>query len=215
MSHPALPDMAWQLRRLLEVVKEACASESRWGWLVAPVALLTWFRTRRQRREAVEAMQAVQGMLEAFLGLVEDLRSGKLAPQDVLPEEAARAPVGRRCGVLRADAVMAPRPPCRAESGRGGERRERCVPRGATSLRRRRCRNVMDSRLRGNDGYGGVALVLLRSLAVRARAPPEAGFAKIVEGLCGLAWAIRYDNATKPLGSTADCRAIGSPYGDS
>jgi hypothetical protein len=74
--------MAWHLRRLLEAVKEAaCGLEGRWGWLGAPMALLTWFRTRRERREAAEAMQAVQGLLEAFLGLLDDFRAGRLAAE--------------------------------------------------------------------------------------------------------------------------------------
>ena len=43
MTNPAHPDMAWHLRRLLEAVKEAaCGLEGRWGWLGAPMALLTW-----------------------------------------------------------------------------------------------------------------------------------------------------------------------------
>ena len=74
------PDMAWHLRRLLEAVEEAaCGLRGRWKWLTGPMLLLTWIRTRRERREAAEAMQAVQGLLEAFLGLLEDFRAGRLA----------------------------------------------------------------------------------------------------------------------------------------
>ena len=81
MTNPApQPDMAWHLRRLLEAVKEAaCGLEGRWGWLTAPMLLLTWLWTRRERREAAEAMQAVQALLEGFLTLLEDFRAGKLA----------------------------------------------------------------------------------------------------------------------------------------
>jgi hypothetical protein len=79
--------MAWHLRRLLEAVKEAaCGLEGRWGWLAGPIALLARMWTRRERREAAAAMQAVQGMLQAFLGLIEDFRAGRLAPQDAMPE---------------------------------------------------------------------------------------------------------------------------------
>jgi hypothetical protein len=81
MTHPAHPDMAWLLRRLLETVNEAaCGLEGRWRWLAGPLALLTGMRTRRERREAAEAMQAVQGMLQGFLTLLEDFRAGRLVP---------------------------------------------------------------------------------------------------------------------------------------
>ena len=76
--NPAHPDLASHLRRLLEAVKEACAVEGRWGWLAGPMALLTWVRTRRERREAAEAMQAFQGLVEAFLTMLEDFRAGRL-----------------------------------------------------------------------------------------------------------------------------------------
>ena len=76
------PDMAWHLRRLLEAVKDACGREGPWRWLTGPMALLMWFRTRRERQEAAMAMAAVQGLLEAFIGLIEDFRAGKLVAQD-------------------------------------------------------------------------------------------------------------------------------------
>jgi len=82
------PDMAWHLRRLLEAVQEAaCGLRGRWKWLTGPMLLLTWIRTRRERREAAEAMQAVQGLLEAFLGLLEDFRAGRLPEQNMAQEE--------------------------------------------------------------------------------------------------------------------------------
>jgi hypothetical protein len=92
--------MAWHLRRLLEAVKEACGQNGQWTWLTGPLALLTWMRTRRERREAAAAMQAVQGLLEAFLGLLEDFRAGRLAAEnraqvDEEPEEVEQS-VGRR-----------------------------------------------------------------------------------------------------------------------
>jgi hypothetical protein len=92
--------MAWHLRRLLEAVKEAaCGLEGRWRWLTGPLMLLTWIRTRRERREAAEAMRAVQGMLEAFLGLLEDFRAGRLAEGAPEVDEAADAAKGRDCAV--------------------------------------------------------------------------------------------------------------------
>jgi hypothetical protein len=81
IENPTHPDLAYHLRRLLEVVKGACAEEGRWGWLAGPVALLTWIRTRRERREAAMAMEAVKGLVEALLGLLEDFRAGKLPTQ--------------------------------------------------------------------------------------------------------------------------------------
>src|SRR5690242_10543648 len=80
MNNPApKPDMAAQLRGLLEVVKgAACAIEGRWGWLAAPMLLVRWIRTRRERREAAEAVRAFQGLVEGFLGMLEDFRAGRL-----------------------------------------------------------------------------------------------------------------------------------------
>src|SRR6516225_8810483 len=81
-ADPSHPDMAWHLRRLLEAVKgAACALEGRWGWLAGPLALLLRIWTRRERREAAEAMATVQGLLEAFLGLLEDFRAGRLVAE--------------------------------------------------------------------------------------------------------------------------------------
>ena len=84
-ENPTHPDLAYHLRRLLEVVKGACAEEGRWGWLAGPVALLTWIRTRRERREAAMAMEAVKGLLEGLLVLLEDFRAGRL-PTQTTPE---------------------------------------------------------------------------------------------------------------------------------
>ena len=98
MTKPApQPDMAWHLRRLLEAVEEAaCGLRGRWKWLTGPMLLLTWIRTRRERREAAEAMQAVQGLLEAFLGLVEDFRAGRLVAEvDAAEVEGSAVPAGR------------------------------------------------------------------------------------------------------------------------
>ena len=84
-ENPTHPDLAYHLRRLIETVKGACAEERRWGWLAGSVALLTWLRTRRERREAAMAMEAVKGLLEGLLGLLEDFRAGKL-PTQTTPE---------------------------------------------------------------------------------------------------------------------------------
>ena len=100
MTNPApQPDIAWHLRRLLEVVTEACGSKGRWGWLIAPMALLTWFRTRRERREAAEAMEAFKGLLQGFLTLLEDFRGGRLEDcatevEEAQKEESAPTPIG-------------------------------------------------------------------------------------------------------------------------
>jgi hypothetical protein len=114
MTHPApQPDMAWHLRRLLEVVTGAARGlEGRWGWLTGPLALVMWFRTRRERREAAEAMAAVQGLLEAFLGLLEDFRAGRLKPEAVEREEEGQD------GADGAVSHPSPQPP---RSGGGGE----------------------------------------------------------------------------------------------
>ena len=112
MTHPAdptHPDMAWHLRRLLEAVKEAaCGLEGRWGWLAGPMALLAWMWTRRQRREAAEAMQAVQGMLAAFLGLIEDFRAGRLVAENAPEEKERPATDGVVAGPISAPALATP-----------------------------------------------------------------------------------------------------------
>jgi hypothetical protein len=112
MTNPAHPDMAWHLRRLLEAVKEvACGLEGRWGWLAGPIALLARMWTRRERREAAAAMQAVQGMLEGFLGLIEDFRAGRLVAENA-PEEKERPAIDEvAAGQISAPALETPAAP--------------------------------------------------------------------------------------------------------
>jgi len=64
-------------------VQERCGLEGRWRWLTGPLALLTWWRSRR---EAALALEAFRGVTEALLGVLEDFRAGRLV--------AERAPVG-------------------------------------------------------------------------------------------------------------------------
>lgn len=111
MTDPAPPpNMACHLRHLLEAVKgAACGLEGRWRWFGAPMLLLTWFRTRRERREAAEAMGAIQGLLEAFLGLLEDFRAGRLLAENA-PQDSG--------GLVRAVAA-----PSAVDTLEGGERR--------------------------------------------------------------------------------------------
>ena len=104
---PTLPDLAYHLRSLLEAVKEACAEKGRWGWLAAPVALLTWIRTRRERREREVAVEQFKGLLEGLLGLLEDFRAGKLTAET--PPEVDKASDGMN-GADGAVAYPSPRP---------------------------------------------------------------------------------------------------------
>ena len=132
---PAHPDLASHLRRLLEAVKEACAVEGRWGWLAGPMALLTWVRTRRERREAAEAMQAFQGLVEAFLTMLEDFRAGRLP-------ECARLEADAEGGVRSRLLTPHPSPPRRvplrcAQWGpdQGGREKDARTPRRCVCLR--------------------------------------------------------------------------------
>ena len=167
MTNPAHPDMAWHLRRLLETVKEAaCGLEGRWRWLAGPMALLTWMRTRRERREAAEAMAAVQGLLQGFLTLLEDFRAGRLNADDAPQEDAAPNVVDAPC--VADDAVGPPAlppplptgsspvamPHSPRESGRGGERHGRCagIGRPASSPARVGLGREADRRANGMGG---------------------------------------------------------------
>ena len=219
MTNPApQPDMAWHLRRLLEAVKEAaCGLEGRLRWLTGPLALLTWLRTRRERREAAEAMQAVQGLLEAFLGLLEDFRVGRLAT------EANETATGR-------DGAVAPPPPL--PSPVKGEGEEAPTPaqspiegegEGALACEiQRPARNVSPPRFSapsavvpaaltvqfpGMTGTGVLAARLgsgvrrndeqnqrlARTLWPPQLAPPEGGFQKLGREWWGFARALCYD----------------------
>jgi hypothetical protein len=106
--NPAHPDLADHLRRLLEVVGEACAAEGRRGWLAGPLALLLWIRTWRERREAAMVLEQFKALTEAFLVLLEDFRAGKLAAAATAEVHAAEPCVARQpmrtlclCAALR------------------------------------------------------------------------------------------------------------------
>jgi len=106
MTTPApQPDLAWHLRRLLEAVKGTCGQNGGWKWLTGPLALVMSLWTRRERREAAEAMAAVQGVLEGFIGLLEDFRAGRL-----VAEAEGRAAEERANGTDRAVAYPPPQP---------------------------------------------------------------------------------------------------------
>jgi len=197
MTTPAHPDMAWLLHRLLETVKEAaCGLEGRWRWLGGPLALLTWMRTRRERREAAEAMAAVQEMLQGFLTLLEEFRAGRLNAEDAPQEEAAP--------VLTPPAPPPPLPsPAKAGLGREADRRangmggaqtqpspSRCAgpalrikSAGKPALEGRRIEQCTGGKrwipaFAGMTGTGGLSGVQPRLFAVRARPPPMGGFRK-------------------------------------
>ena len=192
MSNPApQPDMAWLLRRLLEAVKgAACGLEGRWRWFGAPMLLLTWFRTRRERREAAEAMAAVQGLLEAFLGLLEDFRAGRLVAENAPRDEAGGGSVravaapsavdtpdrGERRGARRpraaADAVG---PVAAPVDGCGYAQRVDGVARWTPA-----CAGITSTRFGGMTGTGIAGL-----LARRARSPPRRDFEKRADCLRG------------------------------
>ena len=193
MSNPApQPDMAWLLRRLLEAVKgAACGLEGRWRWFGAPMLLLTWFRTRRERREAAEAMAAVQGLLEAFLGLLEDFRAGRLVAEDAPPDEAGGGSVravaapsavdtpdrGERRGARRPRAAVAAMGPVAAPvDGCGNAQRVAIAP----PHRAPACAGITGTRFGGMTGTGIAGL-----LARRARSPPRRDFEKRADCLRG------------------------------
>ena len=82
-----LPDLADQFRRLCEAVIDGLRAEG-WGWLGAPLALLTWIRTRRMRKEAEASAQYVKALMDEFLLLLQQFREGKL-PAPTPPEPSA------------------------------------------------------------------------------------------------------------------------------
>ena len=98
-------DLAWHLRRLLEAARESCGQNGRWKWLARPMTLLMALWTRRERREAADAMAAVQGVLEGFIGLLEDFRAGRLVAEAEGGEAEERAN-----GTDRAVAYPPPQP---------------------------------------------------------------------------------------------------------
>ena len=71
------PDLADQLRRLLATVTGALRAEGWRGWLGGAMALVTWIRTRRERREAAAALEQFKGLIEAFLVLLEEYPGGE------------------------------------------------------------------------------------------------------------------------------------------
>jgi hypothetical protein len=204
MTNPSpQPDMAWQLRCLLEAVKEAaCGLEGRWRWLTAPLALLTWIRTRRERKEAAEAMAAVQGMLQGFLTLLEDFRAGRLkpdvddaAPEEVVPQRVAEGlivefsdvgsgsgsatgtgnPGSAEEGANGAGGAVAYPSPSRCAGGRSSEE---------SKTNPLRCSAVpqvagsADASSRWIPAFAGMTGTVCRSLAALARPLPEGCFQK-------------------------------------
>jgi hypothetical protein len=93
---PAHPDLVHSLRSLLKAVRERCALEGRWGWLAAPMAVVTWAWRWRMRREQALALAAFQGMLEQLLVIVEDFRAGKFSAPPI-PEVAEAEGAPLRC----------------------------------------------------------------------------------------------------------------------
>jgi len=69
-------------------------AEGRRGWLVGPMRLLLWFRTRRQRQEAEAAARFIQSIMTDFLAALEQIGTGKLpCPQpESRPLETPAAP---------------------------------------------------------------------------------------------------------------------------
>ena len=178
------PDMAWHLRRLLEAVKEAaCGLEGRWRWLAGPLALLMRICTRRERREAAEAMRAVQGLLEAFLGLLEDFRAGRLKPEvdaeaeENRPDSAVACPASSHSvGPHRARAMGTP---VGGRGIRGGVECAVAAPRsqlalGACAKTPAKGRRVVSSGHSIHQIAGRTAG--FPGLRCTARAPPGAGF---------------------------------------
>lgn len=95
-------DLADPFRHLLQVVKDALGGERRRGLFSGPLALLTWMRTRRERKEQEEALHQFKALLEEFLALLADFRAEKPAAEMTPPvaevEPQADLPRPRQSG---------------------------------------------------------------------------------------------------------------------
>jgi hypothetical protein len=119
MDATVSPSLADRFRSLLEAVKEGCAREKQWGLLAGPMALVTWIRTRRERKEAAAVMEQVKTLLEEFVALLKEVAAAEAGEPD--------APAGNEAGegmkcVGGAITDPSPRPsPSRGEGeGAGG-----------------------------------------------------------------------------------------------
>jgi len=97
MSIAATNSLTDKFRCLLEAVTGACEREKRWGLLAGPMALLMWFRTRRERKEAAAAMEQIKGLLTEFVALLEEAKARKAdaaaAPAEEAPHPPASVPI--------------------------------------------------------------------------------------------------------------------------
>jgi hypothetical protein len=77
------------------IESDSCA-EGRWGWLAAPVALLTRMLARRRRKEAELAAEQVRMLMEQFVALLKQAEE----------EREAAPPTEQGCDILEMPAVI-------------------------------------------------------------------------------------------------------------
>ena len=89
MRNGAATSLIDHLRRLLQVVEDACGGSGRGGVLRWSMALVMWVRGRRSRKEAADIVEGLKTLLEQLIVALEEVQA-RAAPE--APEMCYPAP---------------------------------------------------------------------------------------------------------------------------